>query len=167
MGAQHGDRARHAGIGREQGTREAAIAAQGEEAPQRKDLQLGRNEAFETKSQEHGLFTGKAPVQDIEPDTLPAIGQRNMLTPFAARYAGKPRRDRVEAETVGMSGIGRQGLDRNRARIEIGMPDDPGRRRIAVRIFGESEAPTRAARCAPRRLRGWRGHAIRRSRDRA
>jgi hypothetical protein len=66
-----------------------------------------------------------------------------------------------------VGGIGRQGLDRNRARIEIGMPDDPGRERIAVRIFGESEAPTRAGRSADRRLRGWRGHAIRHSQGRA
>ena len=67
-----------------------------------------------------------------------------------------------------MGGIGGDGSNRDRSRIEIGMPDDPGRRCGAVRMLGESAAPTGADRGAERAgcraSRCWRARARRHSR---
>jgi hypothetical protein len=55
---------------------------------------------------------------------------------------GQPGRQQRAVDMVGMRGIARLGLDLERAGVEVGMPDNPRRARVALGAFGKSAVPS-------------------------
>ncbi|WP_212742092.1 hypothetical protein [Sphingomonas sp. 3F27F9] len=96
--------------------------------------------------QQDRLLSRQAAFLDIETDVMPAIGKDGMFAFVRVDRDGKPRRDEVKIQAVGIRPIRGNGGDGNRCRIEIDMPDNPGLGRSAARILGESEAPMQAVR---------------------
>lgn len=79
---------------------------------------------------------------DIQPDTMPAIGQNGMFPTALPRNDRQPARDPIESKPAGLLGNGRDSDNAERSGIDIGTPDDPGRRCFPSRMFNKSEAPT-------------------------
>jgi hypothetical protein len=120
--------------------------------------------------QQHRAARADAALGDVEPDVPVAIRQDHMFAALRIARDRQPWRELVDMDAVGVGRFGRTRADAERARIERGTPDDPRLGCDAVRMFGESEAPTvldlfplkprsRALRCS-------RVHTRRHSRDR-
>jgi len=140
--AQQQDRALDVGIAREQGRGEAAMPGEIEKAPQRQQPGPRAGETFQPIEEESPSAARETSRFDIEADTAPAVREDRMLAAVAIRDDGQPGCEIVEDDVVGIGAIGRNDRDVERARIEIGMPDDPGLRGSEVRTLGESEGPS-------------------------
>ncbi len=80
---------------------------------------------------------------DIEADVVPSVGEHHMLAARSVRGDHQPGRDPLDAKAFRVFRIGRRSRDPDGSGIEVGMPDDPGRGRSAIRMLSESAAPTR------------------------
>ena len=90
---------------------------------------------------------------DIEADVAPAIANHCMFAAILIGDGDQPDAQLRRVDRVRVTPRGGPGLDRQRAGIEIGMPDQPRLGGGDRRILGESEAPRPARRAEVRQRR--------------
>ena len=150
--AEQTDAATDPRVVREKRPSEPAMAMKMQQPAKGQEGVLGRYDPVQHIKKMDRRRTDQPALDNVETDVMPAIRQDRMVpSGGSVGHNRQPRRDALHFQAIGIVRIGRRYHDRQRARIEIGMPKDPGRRRGPVRIFSENAAPIGADRARCRR----------------
>nr|WP_263587532.1 hypothetical protein [Sphingopyxis sp. GC21] len=148
---QNLDQPFHLSLSRKKRWQELARPVETRQAPKRENLRFGvaADRPNERITEQHGMSGCQAARFDIDTDPPIAVGYDRVLLALGVGDDIKPTPETLVIKPVDRRRIDRYRGNRQRARIDARIPDQPCIGRCAGRILGESAGPTAASRPCP------------------